>query len=983
MSAEKFTSILKSEKTQELVPFLKSLDKEGKKEVATALKPLAKDYLELKLTSSMLGSTYKQKASPDQQHIIHATAFVVYNRKDYEKLDGAFHILSNQFLPQILVWYCPDWFGNAINDITKHEWMPWSLRYDFVMTLAERNYINPSDELISRLIPDMIFERNEKHQHIYTPQNLLKRKITCEQHIWLIFSYETSINHADRFYNADATNKDEKRWLMTIKTYADQGVIDRQRILKESLLATCKNFTKPLSGWFVELFELMSPSTSELISLQPELLSVLSSQNSKAVNLSLSMLKLIVEDKAFNVASFMDNTQIVLSSDTKSVVTSTLTLLEKIGRKILTTRPQIAHVACQAFIHNDENIQQKAAKLILKFYEPSMSSVEEEVTRYAQSMLMSAKKALADLIRVNPEEEALPVIATAAAHEQTYEPVDEITTLDELIFLASQAFDNNDPLHIDLLPAALVSLQNKIAGQDLHKLEPALQRAYNFVMNDWPSTMGYLDHLLATFFIDTSKLLIARYPEDGVSLNAIHQTYRAKDRENGFKWKWYQSRIMEFTTWSVQSRDTTYIIHKALLLGAYGKIEAGSSLPMLSTPTHQQGFIDPLVLVARLQKHQTENVLPDNLDFQVAISRLAPLRHAEALSAARSSLHGEMLHIMEFILDKDAQPSGPFGTDSLWFIAGVTKSPSTVYPQFNKMFFAGLPRSVFTGDVPWKTFTEHFKTTRYNFQLKKNEEIPDQRNVLKLSLNPAPTIWKEPDSSNEGLLKKVKNFFASPKGFTRSETYLLYEYLSLKNKFISAEANDVQRFIHLFPSNPNPVLTLMTARALEHGTFPSETDKKLVTKTLEALINRKFYFSEITHLFMSACLIASDKTVKSLAAELWITAVNNGHINNLQLGRMMGIHLAVGYAPMKRLTDLVSSNLIKISSTHDRALLSMLEETMENLPAEPPVGTKRLLELYSELLSLNNLSVTSPRMKDKLEAWSTSASMKKTIASLV
>ena len=57
-------------------------------------------------------------------------------------------------------------------------------------------------------------------------------------------------------------------------------------------------------------------------------------------------------------------------------------------------------------------------------------------------------------------------------------------------------------------PVALVDLQDQIDGPTLNKFEPALQRAYTFIMNDWPSTMGFLDHLLATFFIDVTKLFI-------------------------------------------------------------------------------------------------------------------------------------------------------------------------------------------------------------------------------------------------------------------------------------------------------------------------------------------------------------------------------------------------------------------------------------------------------------------------------------------
>ena len=65
MAAEQFITILKKERIDDLIPFLKSLTKDGKKEIASALKLIAKEYLEFKTVASLMGgSSFKQKATP-------------------------------------------------------------------------------------------------------------------------------------------------------------------------------------------------------------------------------------------------------------------------------------------------------------------------------------------------------------------------------------------------------------------------------------------------------------------------------------------------------------------------------------------------------------------------------------------------------------------------------------------------------------------------------------------------------------------------------------------------------------------------------------------------------------------------------------------------------------------------------------------------------------------------------------------------------
>ncbi len=981
MVVDQFKSILNKERVEEVIPFLMALAKEDKKEIAASLKSFAKEYLEYRQEPSLIGhATFKQKATPAQADILYATAFGCLNRKEFQKFDSFGQFLGNSIVDSMLRFYCPEWYSDVVNDLTKREWLPWHFDYMRAMNLADKGYLNPSDELIARLIPQLIFEREPNHKHRYAPGNLEKWPVTLEKHIWLIFQHETTINFSDRYYHFDNSKKDFRHWIEALRNCVSKGLINRERILRESLLATSRNFNKTLSGWFVDLFESLEPTQGELLGLQSELINILSSQHSKAVNTALSGIKEIVNCEEFKANIFLDSAPILLSSDTKSVVSKSIVLLEKIIRKNPSCKEMACVQVCQAFVQRDEEIQNKAAKFLVKYHDERKQSVNDELLKYADSISMNAKMILADFIS-NTVEKNEGHVVTEASDSLLPIAVEKISSVDELIFLASQAFDNNDPLHIDLLPAALVDFQDQIDGQMLHKLEPALQRAYTFVMNDWPSTMGYLDHLLATFFIDVTKLFISRFPDKGSSLQSIHDTFKKKDADNKAKSSWYNLRILELATWSVYSKDTTYIIHKAILVNAYEKIKTRSQLPLLSTPTHQFGFVDPVMLVNRLERYQEKNQLPDNYDFQLALSRIAPFNHKEAIQRVAKILKGETCRILTFLLNQDSRPSPPFDTPSLWFMAGISKSPLGTFPEFRHLFYATLPVSTFNGNILWRSFVEHYRTTTYNYEKKATVEVSAERNVLRLTLNPSLQIWQDAEKKENLITKLAK--LVTPKKEKRKDVFLLYEFLSLKAQALSAEHNDIQRFIYLFPSNPNPLLAFVTSKALVFSTLSSETDKRILIKTLEVLINLRFKYSEITYLFIATCMLTSDKTIRSFAAELWIVGVNRGEIDSAQIGRIIGTHISGEYGPMKRFTDLISDNLLKVSPRHNRELESLITSLIENIFIDPPVGTKRLLEIYCEILLLNNSSLLSEKVQQKMTSWATSASLKKLVSTLV
>jgi hypothetical protein len=399
-----------------------------------------------------------------------------------------------------------------------------------------------------------------------------------------------------------------------------------------------------------------------------------------------------------------------------------------------------------------------------------------------------------------------------------------LENFDELLYLATQAFDNNQPYHFDLLPAALIRLQSQICGQNIAKLEPAFQRAYKLLLNGGTSNTGLLDQLLATFFVEYAKLLIQTFPREAQSIRELHETYTRKDEESRNQWSFYTLRIGNLADWTAYEKASGYEPHKRLLVDALAKLRAQSTLPLLSTPTHAPGWIDPVVLVDRLEAYELRGVEPGELDFQLALSRCALERTEEALQTARQKLRGEYLRLMQFLLSYQVTPVGPFTNEVAWVVAGLTKSPGKLYEEFSHFACYTLPHSYRTGQFAWQTVTESNSYDRYDYASRQTVKEFYARKTLQFETGEV----KKKEAGLGALLSK----WLSPEG---AEPRLLYELLRSKPSYLAVQDSDCRRLLLLTPNHPEPFLAQVVQKSLSDGDTSGETGKKTLIETLQTL----------------------------------------------------------------------------------------------------------------------------------------------------
>jgi hypothetical protein len=967
-----FGETIRTKKAEESLAFLRRLSTEERRSLVPVIKKLSKELL----VFHEVDGAYRQKATDDQSKGLYYAYFICYNKKEFEKENPAW-MVDKEHLDKILDWYVPTWFSDYINGFASEDWLPYRFNYEYMMELQNKGVLRAEPVIIARLLVSVIYEHSDRRYN-FTPEKLLVYKETLEEHIWFLFQHQTHLYFANRYlYMEGQKSKEETSWVIALKKYSAEGRIDRHRLMKEALLASNRNFNKNLSGWFAELFLQLQPTNEEIIAIQSELFVLFSSPHSKVVNVALQSCKSIADDASFAVDEFLDAVSIVLTSETKSVIGTALQILEKLAKKHPQKRMSIIPLLMPVFIQKDESLQTKAAKLMQKFGNTDDEALKETISSYSGMLFSGTKDLLKDFLQAADEDVvAITFEKSDVLTDSTALPA--ISSFDDLVFLCSQAFDNNATWHIDLLPAALLQWDVEIKGSNIAKLEPALQRALNLYLGDWRSGIGYLDRLLACFFIDYCMVLIERYPEGAAGIRKVCDGLLSEHKDLYSQWREYGYNLSFLIGWKPHSDEDLYYPYKRFLMDVMGRVKQRQYRPILSTPTHAPAFIHPTEFVKRLLHYNDNVIAPHAMDVQIAVSRCWLHDTGEAMALAKRELDGVALKLCLFLFDPQANP--PSGIDLqpewLWTMTALSKSPRTEYSQLQHFgYVRNLPR--YTGQNPWKAELEDYIYDQPYWEGSKYWTEKKTAQHKKLTIDFSAPAAHTPEG---GIKKWFKGIFSAPANEeARPANNLLYDWLRMKAPYISVEDCDVQRLIFLTPNNPEPLLAYITSRCFAFSSFLSEAEKRMVNETLKAMHAIWKPFGETAHLFVAAAMISSDKTAASYAAEIWIKGVEESTIDSSLVGAILGKLERIEFAPLKRFTDLMMVRMHGISPAHNKALQEMLTSLLKGLPEVPIKSLKKALEIYFELLKANRSDVADIELERLMKVWKEKEGLKKVV----
>jgi len=825
-----------------------------------------------------------------------------------------------------------------------------SMRYSTLLEKLDKNDELPSKDIIAYIIAHT------------KPEFLTLKKVSFEEHIWYMFQYECNIhNHFE-----NGSTYWAKRFLELIK----DGFLDKERFLQETLLTTTRFSNRSIPNYFFRILEHIDFDNTTLLNQQNNLFLVLQSPHSKPINQTLKYIKRIYKEPNFDIDSFMEQIPLLLSWSVKSIVNATLSLIDLLIKAYPAYKESLALLATQALAQTDESLQSKTIKLLAKHKWLENQTILDEISIYSDGLYSSTKAMLPDIQQPDSKSKDIEIIPPKHIREDNRIIYPE--SFEDMVFFFSQVFEGNNVYDFDLFLYLIPKLNRQINKNNVDKLSPAFDRAYKSYIKLEHNNYSDITFAMISFFIHYAQYLIKKFPENTkniqksqLSLDNFFNRLK-KERENEYQCIIDGKYYVQNTNNPVRERhlqrlkdepcyghiclidfkdiqpnqNILYLYHKRLQ-SIWNEIMTPQGLSILSTPTHTPAFIELSIFIDRI----TNAKKFENIDMQIALNRVI----ASTNPSTEHNIDNEIGDILHYLFGNKKFEINLVKTPEYWQIAILRKGNQKDALTFTKAFYPDNPKYNILNRTQW-----HF-TTKTSFHVRYNDygyfshyikyQYPNQiRFKHKLTL--------------------LKSNFDS-----------IFKYNSLKN----ISSSDIPYLLLCYPTMPHYIFDAIEYPNREYN-YDTEPERVKYNLTMLQLLNDIWLIDnhEITYLFVARSLIDENKSIRTLASELWYKATTEGTMNHHLLGKTLGKLEHNEYAPLKRFTDLLVSDMLNISPLHNQGLHTLLSAMIAHMSDEPIKGVKKLLEIYLEVLSLTNLEIPQETCT-KLDVWSEVKSLRSVV----
>jgi Family of unknown function (DUF6493) len=395
-------------------------------------------------------------------------------------------------------------------------------------------------------------------------------------------------------------------WAETLVELSAAGVLPREQLLDASLAALGRDFSSFRAGWFSRFHEALEPALSERAGRTDAYLRLLSSHVANTVSFALKALTRLA--KAGHLADRDDVTERLrpaLASERRTIVTSALALLPE--------GEQAALSACAALGHRDAAVQARALDVIERALTPG---VRAGMLQYAGDIAPTLRERF---------DAAVGVEAAPGEHERPAADLDELRAAAAALAPAARALAGVDAA-LEAAEAGAVPERLRFAVADLpivacaepvqplddvDELIEVLSRWVEGAIGVGAQLERALD-ALARMGVDRPADLERR--TSSLRRRAAALAERAPARELVEAWL---DGVPAPDRW-LRRRGRGLSVARLRELAV--QVAERRAQPLLATPTHAGGWVDPRVLVARLERVRS----PGSHDLIAALCRVAP-----------------------------------------------------------------------------------------------------------------------------------------------------------------------------------------------------------------------------------------------------------------------------------------------------------------------------------------------------------------------
>jgi hypothetical protein len=749
---------------------------------------------------------------------------------------------------------------------------------------------------------------------------LLEDPGLLEDEIWRFFELEPKRLQLDLLTDWRRMPA-EYSWSATLVKLSDEGKLARSRLLDATLDGLHRDLHEIRARWFAGLHDRLSPTVDERAERSGRYFSLLQSRNNSTVLFAAKTLAELQKAGRLEPSDVLDNVRPALAGRTKAVVSAALKLFDGAARDG-DSGNRAAEVAAEALLHDWPDVQKSAVNIIERYGRADDAALRDVVRERLDGVAPSQRHRLTAWL-------ASAVTATAATPTEDVDPdalLDSVRSLDArlcelagvpaLVDICGNGGEDIPALTLDPMAIPRLDPQRRIVPID--DLDTLLER-FAAVLED-PSSPDEVERVL-----DGVSRLCGQQSEDFFDRAAPLHAQAADIFCNIGRTEWSESSLRLPLSWLAfrwakrPVRDDYAEILRGLqpVVGVWGGVpgrpaesdpferipEVGTgrgglfrkrlevigarlvrrvAVPLLSTPTHEGGWIDPRVFVERASMWQSLDRIPCNLDRALGLLRLAPDQRPAALAAARS-LQGEFGDVVRYALGGEVESIGP--TDTLWVAAARARAPLADDERVEERHPHKGPDA---GRV------KHYRLRE--IRMRSGRGLWDARRPPLLERLPAVLA---PNTEN---FPSVALHYDVQYGFETGLNRWLETVWPLARE--SYFAQGVERVV---------------------GCDGGPTEARALRPFLEALFDPDTPLTGFGGLLLTGALSAKQAELSLLATDALIAAIDDGRVDRVLLGQALATLLPTGLLKLNRLAKTLGA-AAKVSPLHGYVIAGALQQ---------------------------------------------------------
>ena len=596
--------------------------------------------------------------------------------------------------------------------------------------------------------------------------------------IWKLFEYEG--NGEDSLANVDRFSRGEC-WSDVLLELADEGKLARQRLLDCSLEALERDFNHYRARWFHDFYDQLNPTESEIQRHSQRYLGLLRASAPNVATWALARVVTLAKANTYETPTLCHALEPILKAKAKGMVLEGLKLLGHLASQVQAA-PLVCSTAIIGLAHEKSDVQNATLALLEKYVASDDPLLRDGVAKFAQSLAASVRKRCdkwlahgsvisnAPEISLAKENRAQNTVDARVKPVRLDEGLEALFSIRELashvkqnhLSIPAAKFDGTDIPRLnvvqrikpiedlqELIDVTARVIEDGSLTDDVERCIDGLSR----LCGAKPPHFDQLCSPLLKRVRDLIKKGIAPFRGRGPSRDVLGMVVAfcsgcaieydsVPESGEGFQRLKFSFEGTEYRT-SANNKLGVLSFLSARSHSIARRIARGQQTILLSTPTHENGWIDPLILADRMNGLVSGS--PEILDVTLALLRLAPENRdlaLDELSAQTDEWHQAVRYALgcnevkigrtrdlwvaaararnpwrtDESLDKKFPKMGPDAAIAASYRFGVERKTSgaytTSYPYFEvtpmptaagaEEFVTGSLQTYRTGDSPWE-----------------------------------------------------------------------------------------------------------------------------------------------------------------------------------------------------------------------------------------------------------------------------------------